>query len=62
MVQEIITYTIIAAAVIYTLFRFAKIFFPSGNKKERSCCGSCSGCAVKTLNFNKITVISYNDL
>lgn len=44
--QEVITYFIIAFAIIYTIYQFIKIFLPS--KNEGGACGHCSsGCVAK---------------
>ncbi len=60
MIQEIITYIIIIAASVYTLYSFVRTFIPSKNKSVHSCCGSCSGCSLKnnaqlqTLKIKKL--------
>ncbi len=66
MIQEIFTYIIITFAVSYTLYNFVMFIIPSKNKKKQhSCSGACSGCALKnelkdTLKFSKITDMNLN--
>ncbi len=62
MIQEIITYIIISAAVVYTLYSFIRTLIPSKNNSGHSCCSGCSGCAVKTLTSTKIIISEYNEL
>lgn len=45
MLQEIITYFIIASAIIYVLLKFSKLIF----RKKASHCDNCSGCAIKDI-------------
>ena len=61
MIQEIITYTIIATAVVYTLYSFVRTLIPTKNNNSHSSCAGCSGCAVKTLTSNKIIISEYNE-
>ena len=43
--QEIITYSLITAALAYTLYGIVKLFIPSKDKGH--CCSSgCSSCSV----------------
>lgn len=48
MIQEIITYIIIALAGIYTLYGIFRFFVPGKNSKKSACGGACSGsCELK---------------
>ncbi|MCD6555879.1 MAG: FeoB-associated Cys-rich membrane protein [Bacteroidales bacterium] len=60
MIQDIITYIIITITTVYTLYSFVKVFIPSKNKTAHSCCGGCSGCALK--NNTKLQKISIKSL
>lgn len=59
--QEVITYLIIVAALIYTLYNFVKVFIPSKNKEGNFCSGGCSGCSLsKGNNLSKIEIKKLN--
>lgn len=51
MIQEIITYIIIAFAASYSLYSFIRLVIPSKNKSKLICSGNCGSCSVK----NKIS-------
>lgn len=52
MIQDILTYATIAAAVIYSLVQFYKLI---KNKNKNSCGSSGCGCGSKAELFNEIT-------
>jgi hypothetical protein len=61
MLQEIITYLIITAVVIYILNNFYGILFSKQRNKNSmcSCSGSCNNCSI---NKDKITTLEIKKL
>ncbi|MBN2813205.1 MAG: hypothetical protein JXQ80_03950 [Bacteroidales bacterium] len=48
MIQDIITYALIAYSVWYTLYRLV-LFFRSPSKRCQTACAGCAGCALKNI-------------
>lgn len=46
MIQEIITYTVVALAFAYAIYSAVNIFIPSKKSKAGMCASGCSGCSV----------------
>ncbi len=58
MIQEIITYIIVAFAFVYAIYGIIKIFIPSKNGKYKtSCSAGCSGCAMNRTVKSKVKVL-----
>lgn len=54
MIQDIITYVIIAASAGYVIYNIYTMIFPSKKNPAQSPCGGCAGCQVK--NFKGLTL------
>ncbi len=50
MLQEILTYLIVASAFLYAGYSFYVIVMPSKKKKQTSCSGGCAGCSMKSAH------------
>ena len=55
MVQQIITYIIIAAAVGYTLRGFYKVLLNAYREKNGSVCSGCASCDMKRELSGRLT-------
>ncbi len=61
MIQEILTYIIIAFAFAYTIYNFVIFLIPKKNYANgHACSGGCSGCEFKTKVKPEIKISQYN--
>jgi len=71
MIQEILTYIIVASAFLFAGYKILLVFIPSSNKKQSfqgikpinsNGCDSCSGdCAIREMNFeNKLNQVPFH--
>lgn len=57
MVQEVLTYIIVAFAFVYAAYGLVKIFIPA--KSKHKCTGHCAGCSLKSeiTNQDKVSFL-----
>jgi hypothetical protein len=53
MIQDLLTYLLIASAMAYILFSLYRMIFPSKNARAMGCPGCAGGCAPEKINHMK---------
>ncbi len=48
MIQQILTYLVVAAAFSYAGYSFIKLFLPNKKNAKGGCSAGCAGCSMKS--------------